>query len=193
MKPPPPCITRRAALVMAWTVPAAVLGAGWMPGMARAASRDEIDAGVREALGQLQLHSSAGYELQQKAAGVLVFPHVLKAGLGIGGEYGEGALLIKGAPVAYYNIASASVGLQAGAQTRSEVLLFMNEQALDTFRKSRGWRAGIDGSVVVANVGAGGSLDTKTMQQPIIGFIYSSRGLMANLNFEGTKITQIDR
>jgi hypothetical protein len=56
-----------------------------------------------------------------------------------------------------------------------------------------GLEAGIDGSVAVANVGAGGSLDTKTVQQPIIGFIFSNKGLMANLNFEGTKITQIER
>ncbi|MFM2208998.1 MAG: hypothetical protein RIQ96_641 [Pseudomonadota bacterium] len=163
------------------------------PGQAAAATRDEIDAGVREALGHLKEHSSAGYELSQKAAGVLVFPTVVKAGLGVGGEYGEGALLVKGAPVAYYNVASASVGLQAGAQTRSQMLLFMNEKVLDTFRKSRDWKAGIDGSVAVANVGAGGSLDTKTVQQPIIGFIFSNKGLMANLNFEGTKITQIER
>lgn len=160
---------------------------------AHAASRDEIDAGVREALGQLRAHSSAAHELQQKAAGVLVFPHVVKAGLGVGGEYGEGALLIKGAPVAYYSIASASVGLQAGAQTRSQVMLFMNEQVLDKFRKSRGWKAGVDGSVALANLGAGGSLDTKTVQQPIVGFVYSNKGLMANLSFEGSKITQIDR
>lgn len=161
--------------------------------LASAATRDEIDAGVREALGHLHQHSSAAHELQQKAAGVLVFPQVVKAGLGVGGEYGEGALLIKGAPVAYYNLASASVGLQAGAQTRSEVLLFMTEQALDKFRKSRGWKAGVDGSVAVANLGAGGTLDTKTAQQPIVGFIFSNKGLMANLTFEGSKITQIDR
>lgn len=158
-----------------------------------AASRDEIDAHVREALTTLRQQSSAAQELERKATGVLVFPRVVKAGFGIGGEYGEGALFIKGAPVAYYSIASASLGLQAGAQTRSQVMMFMTEQALKDFRRSEGWKAGVDGSVAVATIGAGGAIDTKTTQQPIIGFIFSTKGLMANLTFEGTKITQIAR
>ena len=145
---------------------------------ASAASKQEIDAQVRETLGQFQKQTSAGHELAQKAAGMLVFPKVIKAGIGIGGEYGEGALLIHGKPVAYYNIASASIGLQLGAQARSEIVLFMNEHALGNFRSSQGWKAGVDGSVALATLGAGGSIDTETAKKPIIGFIFSNQGLM---------------
>jgi len=160
---------------------------------AAAASREEINAEVRQAMKEFRKHTSAGYELSQKAAGVLVFPSVVKAGIGVGGEYGEGALLIGGKPVAYYNIAAASIGLQLGAQARSEIILFMTESALSKFRGSEGWKAGVDGSIALVTVGTGGSIDTETAQKPIIGFIFSNKGLMANLTFEGSKITKIDR
>jgi lipid-binding SYLF domain-containing protein len=160
---------------------------------ALAASKDEIDAKVQEAVENFYKQTSAGKQLAQKAAGMLVFPEVLKAGMGVGAEYGEGALLVKGKTVAYYNTASASIGLQLGAQVKSQIILFMNQKVLDSFRKSNGWKAGVDGSVAIATLGAGGELSTETVQQPIIGFIFSNKGLMYNLTFEGSKITRIER
>jgi lipid-binding SYLF domain-containing protein len=122
-----------------------------------------------------------------------VFPSVVKAGIGIGGEYGEGALIIKGKTAAYYNVASASIGLQLGAQARSQIILFMNDKVLSKFRSSDGWEAGVDGSVALATLGAGGAISTETAKKPIIGFIFSDKGLMYNLTFEGSKITQINK
>ena len=162
-------------------------------GPACAASQAEIDAEVRQALQDFRKHTAAGHELSQKAAGMLIFPSVIKAGIGIGGEYGEGALLVKGKTVAYYNIASASIGLQLGAQARSQIVLFMNDKVLADFRRSEGWKAGVDGSVALATLGAGGAIDTETAKQPIIGFIFSNKGLMYNLTFEGSKITRIHK
>jgi lipid-binding SYLF domain-containing protein len=161
--------------------------------VAHADSKEELDAKVREARTKLAEHTSAGAELAAKAKGVLVFPSVIKAGFGIGGEFGEGALQIGGATVDYYNIASASIGLQLGAQARTQIVLFMTDDALKTFRDSKGWKAGVDGSVALATLGAGGTIDTKTAQQPIIGFIFSNKGLMYNLTFEGSKITKIEK
>ncbi len=158
-----------------------------------AASRQEIDAKVQAAIQTFYRTSSAGKELAQRAAGMLVFPEVIKAGFGIGGEYGEGALLRGGRTENYYSIASASIGFQFGAQLKSEIILFMTQDALNRFRNSDGWEAGIDGSVALATLGAGGEIDTQTAQQPIIGFIFSNKGLMYNLTIEGAKITRIDR
>jgi lipid-binding SYLF domain-containing protein len=158
-----------------------------------AASREELDANVREAVNELYKHSSAAKELAGKSVGMLVFPKVVKMGIGIGGEYGEGALLVGGKTVAYYNIAAGSIGLQLGAQQKSQVILFMNQRELDKFRKSEGWKAGVDGSVALATLGAGGQIDTETSKKPIIGFIFSNKGLMYNLTFEGSKITRIDK
>ena len=160
---------------------------------AGAASKQEINAEVREALQNFQKQTSAGHDLSKKASGILVFPNVIKAGVGIGGEYGEGALLVKGKTVGYYNIAAASIGFQLGAQARSQIVLFMTDKALADFRRSEGWKAGVDGSVALATLGAGGALDTETAKQPIIGFIFSNKGLMYNLTFEGSKITRVDK
>jgi lipid-binding SYLF domain-containing protein len=158
-----------------------------------AASREELDASVREAIDALYKHSSAAKELADKSAGMLVFPKVIKGGIGIGGEYGEGALLVGGKTIAYYNIAAGSIGFQLGVQQKSQVILFMNQRELDKFRGSEGWKAGVDGSVALATLGAGGQVDTETSKKPIIGFIFSNKGLMYNLTFEGSKISKIDK
>ncbi|MBV6425097.1 MAG: hypothetical protein NAOJABEB_02911 [Steroidobacteraceae bacterium] len=156
-------------------------------------SKVEIDAKVQEARAELAKHTRAGAELASKAKGVLIFPRVIKAGFGVGGEYGEGALQVGGKTVGYYNIAAASIGLQLGAQARTEVILFMTADALRKFQGSDGWKAGVDGSVALATLGAGGTIDTDTARKPIIGFIFSNKGLMYNLTFEGSKITKLDK
>lgn len=158
-----------------------------------AASKAEIDAEVRAALNTFKNQVPAGHELSKKAVGVLVFPSIVKAGIGIGGEFGEGALRIGGKTVAYYNLASVSVGFQLGAQSRSQILLFMTDKALRDFRNSQGWKAGVDGSVALATLGAGGAIDSETLQKPIIGFVFSNEGLMYNLTLEGSKITKVDK
>lgn len=162
-------------------------------GQAQSASRAEIDAKVDATLKSFYEEVNGGRELAGKASGMLVFPEVVKAGFGIGGEYGEGALLVAGKPVAYYSTAGASIGLQFGAQVKSQIILFMNAGVLRRFRDSDGWKAGVDGSVALATLGAGGTIDTETAKQPIIGFIFSNKGLMYNLTFEGSKITRLDR
>jgi lipid-binding SYLF domain-containing protein len=160
-----------------------------------AASKEEIDAQVKEAIETLYKQSSAAKDLGGKAAGILVFPKVTKAGVAVGGEYGEGALLVGGKTSGYYNTAAASIGFQLGVQQKSQVIMFMTQKELDKFLKQNndGWKAGVDGSVALATLGAGGQLDTETAKKPIIGFIFSNKGLMYNLTFEGSKITKIDK
>lgn len=173
----------------------AMLSLGFAP--AGAATREELDAEVREAVSALYRHSSAAKELAGRSAGMLVFPRVVKGGIGIGAEYGEGALLVGGKTVAYYNIVAGSVGLQLGVQVKSQAILFMSQGELDKFRNSGGskdgWKAGVDGSVALATLGAGGQIDTETARKPIIGFVFSNKGLMYNLTFEGAKISKIDK
>ena len=164
-----------------------------MSNPALAASRDEIDADVQEVLRDFGYLSAGNKELLSKANGILVFPSVIKAGFLVGGEYGEGSLQIGGKTVNYYSIASASVGLQLGAQERAEIILFMDKNALDKFVGSDGWSAGVDGSIAVIDAGAGKGLSTETIKDPIIAIIMRNRGLMANLSFEGAKIYKINR
>lgn len=170
---------------------AAAIGCG--PCFAWAASRAELDAQVREATQNLYRTSPAAKELAEKASGMLIFPSVIKGGLVVGAEYGEGALLVGEHTVSYYNIASASIGLQLGVQEKSVAILFMTSDSLAKFRESKGWKAGVDGSIAIATLGAGKALDTETARKPIIGFVYSNKGLMYNLTLEGSKITRIEK
>ena len=124
---------------------------------------------------------------------MLVFPTIIKAGFGVGGEYGEGAMRVGGKTVGYYNTISASFGFQLGAQARSVIIMFMTPEALAGFRRVDGWKVGVDGSVAIIVVGAGGSIDTEKVTSPVIGFILDPKGLMYNLTLEGSKITRISR
>jgi lipid-binding SYLF domain-containing protein len=163
------------------------------PFAVHAATKEEIDINVEEALAKFYEESPAGKRLADRAVGMLVFPKVIKAGIGIGGEYGEGALIVNGQTIDYYNTAAASIGFQLGAQVKSQVVMFMTENALDIFRNSDGWEAGVDGSVALVEFGAGGEISSNSAQSPIIGFIFSNKGLMYNLTFEGSKMTRIER
>jgi len=160
---------------------------------ANAASAEEIEIKVDATL-KLFRESVDGAEVfLQNAKGVLVFPNVFKAGFVFGGEYGEGALRIDGVTVDYYNTAAASFGLQLGAQTKRLIIVFLKQDALDRFRASRGWEAGVDGSVALVELGAGGSVDTTNTRDPIVGFMFGNKGLMANITLEGSKFTKLKK
>ena len=159
----------------------------------RAGSAGEINAGVRETLDQMYRQIPGTRALAGRAAGILVFPTIVKAGIGIGGEYGEGAMRVGGRTVAYYNTVAASVGFQFGAQARSVVIMFMTPDALAGFRRIDGWKVGVDGSIAIITVGAGGSIDTNRIASPVVGFIFDNKGLMYNLTLEGSKISRISR
>ena len=145
------------------------------------------------AIRQFETEVTGGKEFLARAKGVLVFPEVLKAGFGIGGEYGEGALQIGGKNVDYYSTAAASIGFQLGAQVKTLVLVFLEQGALDKFRNSSGWEVGVDGSVALVELGVGKDINTINIDDPIVGFVISNKGLMYNLTLEGSKITKLNK
>ncbi|KXU86458.1 twin-arginine translocation pathway signal [Paraburkholderia monticola] len=153
--------------------------------------RRTIDSGVDSTLTRLYNVAPGARELVGKSNGLLVFPTVINAGIGLGGQYGEGALRVGGKSVGYYSTASASVGLQAGAQSKAIVFLFMTASALDRFRSSEGWSAGADASVAVLKIGANGDVDTGTATGQIDAFVLTNGGLMAGATVDGTKVTRL--
>ncbi|NEX60701.1 BPSL1445 family SYLF domain-containing lipoprotein [Noviherbaspirillum galbum] len=150
-----------------------------------------VDAGVESTLARLYANVPGSKELVAKSRGTLVFPSVIAAGLGVGGQFGDGVLKAGGRPDAYYNIASLSVGLQAGAQSKAMIFLFMTQDALDKFESSGGWSGGVDASVAVARVGANGAIDINSVKAPVVAFVLTNVGLMADLTLTGTKITRL--
>ena len=164
-----------------------------VPADSDAASKKKIDRRVAKAMEEFHENVKGSHDILSRASGYLVFPRITKAGIAVGGEYGEGALIVNGETVGYYSTAAASFGFQLGGQRRRQMILFMTDRALENFRESNGWEIGADASVAVITLDAGGAVDTTTLDRPVVAFVFDNKGLMYNLTLEGSKISQIDR
>lgn len=174
-----------------WAMCVCLMSSLMLPDVSAAKTAQEIDASVNAVLDRFTKQVRGSKEFLRGAKGVLVFAGVIKAGIGIGGEYGEGALRIGGKTVGYYSIGAASIGLQLGAQKKDVILVFLQDKALRDFQASEGWQVGVDGSVVLVDVGADASIDTTKANKPIMGFVIGQQGLMYNLTLEGSKISKL--
>jgi len=157
-----------------------------------AVSAKDIDAGVEIALKALR-DIKGGGDVIDKARGLLIFPGVFKGAIGIGGEYGEGALRIRGNKAGYYSTAAASIGFQWGGEKKSIIIAFMTDEVLKNFRDSEGWKIGADASVAVIALGAGTQVSSAISNKPIVAFVFGEKGLMYDLSLNGAKVTKIQR
>ena len=180
--------TRRSLLAGVATLAGGTLA---QTSAAQAASARQISRDADHALRALYAAQPKARELGNRAKAILVFPKIIKAGLIVGGQGGDGVLLVGGKSAGYYNIAAASFGLQAGAQRFSYALFFMTDSALKYLQDSDGWAIGSGPSVVVMDKGAAASLTSTTLTQDVYAFPFGQRGLMAGLGLEGSKITRI--
>jgi lipid-binding SYLF domain-containing protein len=174
-----------------WLVAAAIALAIAHPA-AHAAGAAEISGEAQAALKTLYAKVPAAKAIGAKAQAVLVFPKITKAGLGIGGQYGDGALIKGGKTVGYYNTTGLSTGLQAGAQQYGYAMFFMNDAALKQLDKTEGFEVGVGPSIVVMDEGKAKSTTTTSAKDDIYAFIFSQKGLMAGLGLQGNKITKIN-
>jgi len=154
-------------------------------------SAAQIDSESRTALNALYAKTPGAKSLGAKAVAILVFPSITKAGLMVGGQYGEGALIRGGKTVGYYNTSGVSYGLQAGVQTYGYAMLFMNEGALKSLDKTEGFEVGVGPSVVVMDEGMAKTTTTMSVDKDIYAYVFSQKGLMAGLGLQGNKITRI--
>jgi len=158
-----------------------------------AASAEKIDSESNKALVAFREDVNGADVFLNQAAGYLIFPRVIKAGIGIGGETGEGVLRVGGQTVDYYRTSAGSIGFQLGAQAKSIVIAFMTKESLQKFRDSSGWKVGVDGSVALIDLGGGKTIDSNNIKDPVVGFIFGSKGLMYNLTLEGSKFSKLDK
>ncbi len=177
--------------LFATLVVAAVVFSAFVPRPGLAGSAVEIDRDSTQALATLESHSSEAKALATRAKGILVFPKIIKGGLIIGAQAGEGALRVNGKTTGYYNTVSLSYGLQAGVQWFGYAMYFMNDPALKYLDKSDGWEIGTGPSIVVIDKGAAGGFTTTSAKDDIYVFFFEQEGLMAGLGLQGTKITKI--
>ena len=164
-----------------------------LPQPAAAATAAELNKSAQAALNSLYAKNAGAKAIGKDAVAVLVFPEVVKAGLGVGGQFGEGVLFRGGKPVAYYNTAGASMGLQAGAQKYGYAMFFLSEETLKTLDKAEGFEVGVGPSVVVADQGMAKATTTTTVKDKVYAFIFDQKGAMAALGIQGNKITKIKK
>lgn len=181
-------ITRRTAARAAICAVAATALPAWPPAYA-ASDAAEIDRDATAALERLYRVDRRASSLGPKAAGILIFPRIVKAGFIFGAQGGKGALRIDGRTRRYYSIVAASFGLQAGVEWFSYVLFFMDHSALHYLDRSDGWAVGSDPNVAVIDRGVGASLSSTTLAKQVIAFPFGQNGLMGDLSLQGTKIT----
>jgi len=172
---------------------ASVAGTLLISSVAMAWSANKIDREVTATIGVFKEEVNGSEVFLEQAVGYLVFPRVIKVGIGFGAETGEGALMVGGQTAAYYRTTAGSFGFQLGAQAKSILIAFMTQDSLDKFRNSSGWKAGVDGSIALIDIGVGKTIDTHNVKDPVIGFVFGSKGLMYNLTLEGSKFTKLDK
>lgn len=152
----------------------------------------ELDTAIEKATMSFKNEIKGGDQILASAKGYLIFPTVTKAGIGVGGEYGKGALVVNGEVKDYYSTSAASIGAQLGVKQKSIVISFMTDQALKSFEDSNGWEVGVDGSITIAEIGAEGSVNTTTLgNKPIVAYVYGQSGLMADVSLSGSKISKL--
>lgn len=180
------------------------IGLGFLPGAAalmlvlvtlpvQAASSAELNRDATAALNALYKKYPAAQQLAGKTKAILVFPSVIKAGLMIGGETGDGVMMVKGKPVAYYNTSGVSYGMQAGAQKYGYALFIMTDSALKSLETAEGFEVGVGPSVVVMDDAMAKKTSTTTVSKDIYAYIFSQKGLMAGLGVQGNKLTRLKK
>ena len=156
-----------------------------------AKSTKEIDAAIESSLNRFTEEIQGAESYLEGARGILVIPRMWKAGVLLGFEFGEGALIVDGIKIQYYKALTTSVGLQIGVGSKDLIILFFDDTAMDNFLYSSGWEVGVDGAVALFSKGAAGAVDSITFKDPIVGFVFGQKGLIAGVSMEGTKFTKI--
>ncbi|HVK54251.1 MAG TPA: YSC84-related protein [Burkholderiales bacterium] len=183
-------MTNRHALT--WKFFFLLISAFGFIGQCLAVNEPQLEQDSRAALAKLYDGSPGAKSLGQTAKGILIFPHIVKAGLVVGGQGGDGVLFINDKPAGYYNTSALSIGLQAGAQSFGYVLFFMSDAVLNEFKQSKNFQIGVGPNVVILDAGAAKDISTLTTKADVYAVIFSQKGLMAGIGLQGSKITKLN-
>lgn len=156
------------------------------------ATSNSVDAQVDATLSRLYSTVPGSRELVARSKAVLVFPTVVGGSFVVGAEHGRGALRSGARTLGYYSTTAASIGWQAGGQSKAVIYVFNTQDALDKFMAGNGWSAGVDATVAVGRVGANGMIDTQTAQAPVSSFVMTNAGLEAGVSLQGARIHKIN-
>ena len=186
-------VVKKFSTVLCLIVFATFLVSSIFTGQSYGKTAKEVDASADAVMDRFYKQVKDAKEVVKRSKGLLILPSVKKGALIVGGEYGKGVMRIGNKAVDYYNMISGSIGLQIGGQAKDIILLFMTDEALKQFRASSGWEAGVDGNVALITIGAGERADTTTSKDPIVGFVFDAKGLIADISLKGAKFTKLNK
>lgn len=153
----------------------------------------KLDVEAEETLAEFQANAKGAEDVITGAKGVLVCPKITKAGLGFGAEGGRCVLMTAGAEKTYYGSFGVKGGFIAGFESHSMILAMNTDEALAKFTSNdREWELGVDASVAVAQISAGGDVDTTNLKADIVSFIFGQKGLMADVSWEGSRFKKLE-
>lgn len=188
-------MTRRRSLLTT----AAMLGVSLLAGTAaapsHAASNDE-QAVVDHAIGTLRdLRGDKEFgnarTLLHRARAVLIAPRIFKAGFFVGGEGGQAVLMARGpngwSNPAFYTVASASFGLQIGAQESEMIMLVMTDRALQALMRDN-FKIGANAGLAIATLGSTAEAATTSHVGADIVVWASASGVYAGISLDGTLV-----
>ena len=171
---------------------AGFLGSVFAAGEEKKVDTKKIDADADAALERLH-NLEGGKEFAEKAKALLILPNVGKGGLIVGIEHGKGALRIDGRTVDYYSLSAGSVGLQIGGEAKDIIIAFLTSEALEKFRASKNWEAGVDGNIALVTVGDGGTASNISTKEPITAVVFDVKGLFFDLSLKGGKFSKLEK
>ncbi len=156
-----------------------------------AKSMKEIDAAIEASLKRFTTEIQGGDTYLEAARGILVIPRMWKAGVLLGFEFGEGALIVDGIKIQYYKALTTSFGLQVGVGSKDLIIIFFDDTAMDNFLYSSGWGVGFEVAVEFFLRGAVGAGNKNTFKDRMVGFVLGRKGLLAGCSRAGTNSPQI--
>jgi lipid-binding SYLF domain-containing protein len=186
-------LRKRSRLLCLIAALSLLFSVGWLDSaVADKTKTEEIDAKADKALERLH-NEPGGKEFAEKAKALLIMPSVGKGALIIGIEHGKGALRVGGKTVDYYSLSAGSVGLQIGGESKDIIIAFMTTEALEQFRASKNWEAGVDGNIAIVAAGSGGALTNISGKEPIQAVVFDVKGLFFDLSLKGGKFSKLDK
>ncbi len=129
--------------------------------------------------------------LLRRAQAVMIFPRLVKGGFIIGGEGGQGVLMVRGSAgwsdPAFYAMGSASLGLQAGLQQAEVIMLVMTKKGVQSLLRDE-FKIGANAGISVVMLGSGVEGAIGGASPPDIVVWSSSTGLYGGLTINGSII-----
>jgi lipid-binding SYLF domain-containing protein len=151
--------------------------------------KSDIRSEARAAVARAQASDPSLGALMDRSAGYAVFPTVGKGAVGVGGAYGKGVLFERGTIVGYCDLSQATVGFQLGGQAYTEIIVFENQQALNTFREGN-FRFDAQATAVALKSGAGANAQ---FANGVAVFTMDETGLMYEASIGGQKFSYQSR